>query len=177
MRNKLLLILICITPFLSQAQVKAIIGNDIVSLKTFTTVLSDAVKAEKIDDYFNPLGYKFTDKKKISVQGTPGILFSYIGDQSSFKVSVVKHLKLAVLYETVNADQFQSILTEIQKTAGYKMVDHSESAVIGLLVTVTYANIDYVVVFRTMRTVSGMLYVIATQSKVNNLVVNGDNNY
>jgi hypothetical protein len=173
MRKKLLLILICITPFLAQAQVKAIAGNDIVSLKTFTAILSDAVRAEKLDDYFKPLGYKFTGMENISRHGMQGHQLIYKGDHADFRVDLVNRLKLNVLYETPSADECNVILAELETTNGYKLTNESDN---GLTTSETFANSEYAFVFMAKKTKNGMQYSINASSKVNNLVVNGDNN-
>ncbi|MHB8209578.1 hypothetical protein [Mucilaginibacter sp.] len=173
MRNKLLLILICIIPFLSQAQVKTIAGNDIVSLKTFTTVLSDAVRAEKLDDYFKPLGYKFTGMENISRHGMQGHELTYKGDHSDFRIDLVNRLKLNVLYETPSADECNTILANLETTNGYKLVNETNN---GLTTSETFANSEYVFVFMARKTKTGMQYSINASSKVNHLVVNDDNN-
>ncbi|MFI5158525.1 MAG: hypothetical protein ACHQF4_06640 [Sphingobacteriales bacterium] len=173
MKNKLLLLIICILPFLSQAQVKTIAGNDIVNLKTFTTVLSDAVMPEKIDDYFNPLGYKFTGMEDISRHGMQGHELTYKGDHSDFKVDLVGRLKLTVTYITKAEVEYNTMITDIKTTNGYKPTDHANS---GLASWETFANNDYVFVFMKVKTQNGTLYSINASSKLNNIVVNGDNN-
>jgi hypothetical protein len=172
MKKKLLLILFLL-PILSKTNAQTIVGNDVVSLKTFTTVLSDAVKAEKIDDYFNPLGYKFSGMENISRHGMQGHQLTYKGDHSDFKVDLIGRLKLNALYETPIADEYNSILTYILSTNAYKLVDHADS---GLATSETFANTEYTFVFMTKKTQTGVLYSIRAASKLNNLVVNGDNN-
>ena len=173
MKNKLLLILISILPFISQAQVKTITGNGIVSLKTFTTVLGDAVRVEKLDDYFKPLGYKFTGMENVSRHGMQGHQLTYMGDHSDFRIDLVNRLKLNVLYETSSAAEYNTILTDLQTSNGYKLVDDADS---GLTTSITFANSEYLFVFMTRKTQNGMQYSINASSKVSNLVVNSDNN-
>ena len=171
MKKKLLLILISILPFLSHAQ--TITGNDVVSLKTFTTLLSDDVKAEKLDNYFTPLGYKFKGMENISRHGMQGHQLTYKGDHSDFKIDLIGRLKLDVIYETLIADEYNSILTHILSTNTYKMVDHADS---GLATSETFANTEYTFVFMTKKTQTGTQYSINAASKLNNIVVNVDNN-
>jgi len=173
MKNKLLLILISILPFISQAQVKTITGNGIVSLKTFTTVLGDAVRVEKLDDYFKPLGYKFTGMENVSRHGMQGHQLTYMGDHSDFRIDLVNRLKLNVLYETPSAAEYNTIITDLQTSNGYKIVDDADS---GLTTSITFANSEYLFVFMTRKTQNGMQYSINASSKVSNLVVNSDNN-
>ncbi|WP_158988824.1 hypothetical protein [Mucilaginibacter sp. L196] len=173
MKNKLLLIVFFVAPFISQAQVKTVIGNDIVSLKTFTTVLGDAVRMEKLDDYFKPLGYKFTGMENISRHGMQGHQLTYMGDHSDFRIDLVNRLKLNVLYETASADEYNTILTDLQTSNGYKIVDDADS---GLTTSITFANSEYLFVFMTRKTQNGMQYSINASSKVSNLVVNDGNN-
>lgn len=173
MKKKLLFILISILPFISQAQVKAIAGTDVVSLKTFSTVLGDAVKAEKLDDYFKPLGYKFTGMENISRHGMQGHQLTYVGDHSDFRIDLVNRLKLNVLYETPSAAEYNTILTDLQTSNGYKIVDDADS---GLTTSITFANSEYLFVFMTRKTQNGMQYSINASSKVSNLVVNDGNN-
>jgi len=172
MRKLLLVILFCL-PFLSQAQDNPIAGTDIVTMKTFTRLLSDAVKMEKLDDYFKPLGYKFTGMEDISRHGMQGHQLTYTGDHSYFKIDLINRLKLNVLYETPVSDEYNYIITEVQTTNGYQMVDHADS---GLTTSITFANNDCVFVFMSMKTQKGMLYSIKASSKVNNMVVNDGNN-
>jgi hypothetical protein len=173
MKNKLLLILISILPFFSQAQVKTVPGNDAVSFKTFTTVLGDAVSVEKLDNYFKQLGYKFTGMENISKHGMQGHQLTYKGDHSDFRIDLVNRLKLNVLYETPSADEYNSILTYLQTTNSYKLVDDADS---GLTTSETFANSEYIFVFMTRKTQNGMQYSINASSKVSNLVVNDGNN-
>jgi hypothetical protein len=173
MKKKLSLVLLCIIPFLSQAQVKTIAGNDIVSLKTFTTVLGNAVRVEKLDDYFKLLGYKFTGMENISRHGMQGHQLTYMGDHSDFRVDLVNRLKLNVLYETPSADEYNTILTDLQTSNGYKIVDDADS---GLTTSITFASSEYLFVFMTRKTQNGMQYSINASSKVSNLVVNDGNN-
>jgi hypothetical protein len=170
---KLLFIALLSILFLSQVQAQTIVGNHVVSLKVFTTILSDAVKSEKLDGYFTPLGYKFTGMENISRHGMQGHELTYKGDHSYFRVDLVNKLKLNVLYETPSADEYNSILTYLQTTNGYKLVDDADS---GLTTSETFANSEYLFVFMTRKTQDGMQYSINASSKVNNLVVNGDNN-
>ena len=173
MKIKLIFIAFFLTPFLSQAQVKTIVGNDIVSLKTFTTVLSDAVRSEKLDAYFTPLGYKFMGMENISRHGMQGHELTYKGDHSDFRIDLVNRLKLNILYETPSADEYNSILTYLQTTNGYKLVDDADS---GLTTSETFANSEYLFVFMTRKTQNGMQYSINASSKVSNLVVDDGNN-
>jgi hypothetical protein len=173
MKKSLLLILICILPFISQAQVKTTTGNDVVSLKTLTTVLGDAVRVEKLDDYFKPLGYKFTGMENISRHGMQGHQLTYMGDHSDFRIDLVNRLKLNVLYETPSAAEYNTILTDLQTSNGYKLVDDEDS---GLTTSETFSNSEYLFVFMTRKTQNGMQYSINASSKVSNLVVNSDNN-
>jgi len=169
---KLLFIAFLLIPFLSQAQ--TIVGNDVVSLKTFTNILGDDnVKAEKLDDYFTPLGYKFTGMENISRHGMQGHQLTYKGDHSDFKVDLIGRLKLEVLYETRIADEYNSILNYILSTNAYKMVDHADS---GLATSETFADTEHTFVFMTKKTQTGTEYSINAASKLNNIVVNGDNN-
>jgi hypothetical protein len=172
MRKTLLLILFLL-PFLSPAQDKPVAGTDIVSLKTFTAVLSNAVKMEKLDDFFKPLGYKFTGMEDISKHGIQGHQLTYTGDHSCFKVDLINRLKLSVLYQTPVADEYNSMISDMQTDHGYKMVDHADS---GLITSITFANGNYLFVFMTMKTQSGMRYSIKASSKMNNLVVNDASN-
>jgi hypothetical protein len=171
--KKFLFLILFLLPTLSKVQAQTIVGNDVVSLKTFTTVLSDAVRAEKIDDYFNPLGYKFTGMENISRHGMQGHQLTYKGDHSDFKVDLIGRLKLNVLYETAIADEYNSILSYILSTNAYKMADHADS---GLATSETFANTEYTFVFMTKKTQTGTLYSINAANKLNNIVVNGDNN-
>jgi len=108
---KLLFIALLSILFLSQVQAQTIVGNHVVSLKIFTTILSDAVKSEKLDGYFTPLGYKFTGMENISRHGMQGHEVTYKGDHSDFRIDLVNRLKLNILYETPSADEYNSILT------------------------------------------------------------------
>jgi hypothetical protein len=171
--KKTLLLILFLLPILSKANAQTIVGNDVVSLKTFTTVLSDVVKAEKIDDYFNPLGYKFSGMENISRHGMQGHQLTYKGDHSDFKVELIGRLKLTVTYETPLADEYNSVLTYILSTNAYKLVNHADS---GLATSETFANTEYTFVFMTKKTQTGILHTISAASKLNNLVVNGDNN-
>lgn len=171
MIKKVLLILICILPVLSNAQ--AIVGNDVVNLNTFTTILSDTIKPEKIDDYFNHLGYKFSGMEDISSHGMQGHQLTYKGDHSDFKIDLVGRLKLNVTYITKAEAEYNSMITDIKTTNGYKPTDHANS---GLASWETFANNDYVFVFMKVKTRNGSLYSINASSKLNNIVVNSDNN-
>ncbi len=173
MRKNLLFILICMLPFISQAQLKATASTDVVSLKTFSTVLGDVVRVEKLDDYFKPLGYKFTSVENISRHGMQGHQLTYIGDHSDFRIDLVNRLKLNVLYETPSADEYNTILTDLQTSNGYKIVDDADN---GLTTSTTFANSEYLFVFMTRKTQNGMQYSINASSKVSNLVVNDGNN-
>jgi len=171
--KKSLLLILFLFPILSKVNAQTIVGNDVVSLKTFTTLLSDAVKSEKIDDYFSPLGYKFTGMENISRHGMQGHELTYKGDHSDFKVDLIGRLKLSVLYETKADVEYNTIITYILSTNAYKMVDHADS---GLATSETFANSEYTFIFMTKKTQTGILYSINAVSKLNNIVVNGDNN-
>ena len=171
--KKSLFLILFLLPILSKVNAQTIVGNDVVSLKTFTTLLSDDVKAEKLDNYFTPLGYKFTGMENISRHGMQGHQFTYKGDHSDFKIDLIGRLKLDVIYETLIADEYNSILTHILSTNTYKMVDHADS---GLATSETFANTEYTFVFMTKKTQTGTQYSINAASKLNNIVVNVDNN-
>jgi len=172
MRKTLLLILLLL-PILSQAQGKPIAGTDMVTLKTFTRLLSDEVKVEKTDDYFKPLGYKFTGMEDILRHGMQGHQLTYTGDHSFFKIDVVNRLKLSVLYETPVENEYNYMITETQTSDGFKMTDHADS---GLASSITFANSNYLIVFMATKTQNGMRYAIKASSKLNNIVVNDQNN-
>ena len=173
MKIRVLFVAFFLLPFLSHAQSKLIAGSDIVTLKTFTKLLSDEVKLEKVDDYFKPLGYKFTGMEDISRHGMQGHQLTYTGDHSFFKLDLVNRLKLSVLYETKVEDEYNYIITEAQTSDGYKMTDHADS---GLASSITFANSNYLIVFMATKTQNGMHYAIKASSKLNNIVVNDQNN-
>jgi hypothetical protein len=102
-----------------------------------------------------------------------GHQLTYKGDHSDFKVELIGRLKLTVTYETPLADEYNSVLTYILSTNAYKLVDHADS---GLATSETFANTEYTFVFMTKKTQTGILHTISAASKLNNLVVNGDNN-
>jgi hypothetical protein len=171
--RKTLLLLLFLLPLLSQAQGKPIAGTDIVTLKTFTGLLGEDVKMEKIDDFFKPLGYKFTGMEDISRHGMQGHQLTYTGDHSYFKVDLVNRLKLSVLYETPIENEYNYLVTEAETSDGFKMTDHADS---GLASSITLANSTYVIVFMEEKTQKGMHYSIKASSKLNNIVVNDQNN-
>lgn len=173
MSKKLLFTLLCILPFLSQAQIKPIPGNDVVNFKTFTTVFTDAVKIEKLDDYFKPLGYTFSGMENISRHGLQGHQLTYKGDHSDFKIDLINRLKLKLTYETPLADEYNYILNQVQTNTGYKVIDEANS---GLISSTSLADNNYVLVFMAKKTQNGMQYSISASSKVNNLVVNDVSN-
>ncbi|WP_461449723.1 hypothetical protein [Mucilaginibacter sp.] len=173
MKVKILFVALLLMPILSQAQSKIIPGTGIVTLKTFTTLLSDEVKAEKVDDYFKPLGYKFTGMEDILRHGMQGHQLTYTGDHSFFKLDLVNRLKLTLLYETKVEHEYNYLITDAQTSDGYKMTDHADN---GLVSSITFANNYYVIVFMSMKMQNGMHYSIKVSNKENNIVVNDGNN-
>jgi hypothetical protein len=173
MKVQILLVAFFVMPILSKAQNKQVAGTDIVTLRTFTKLLSDAVKMQKLDDYFKPLGYQFTGMSDISRHGMQGHQLVYSGDHSVFKIDLINRLKLNALYETPSADEYNYIITEVQTGNAYKIIDNADS---GLATSTTFANSEYLLVFMTRKTQSGMQYSISASSKLNNLVVNDGNN-
>lgn len=171
--KKSLLLILFLFPVLSKVQAQTITGNDVVNLKTFTTVFTDAIKMEKLDDYFKPLGYTFSSMENISRHGLQGHQLTYKGDHSDFKIDLINRLKLKLTYETPLANEYNYILNQVQTNAGYKVIDEANS---GLISSTSLADNNYVFVFMAKKTQSGMQYSISASSKVNNLVVNDVSN-
>lgn len=171
--KKSLLFILFLFPALSNLQAQTIAGNDVVNFKTFTTVFTDAVKMEKLDDYFKPLGYTFSGMENISRHGLQGHQLTYKGDHSDFKIDLINRLKLKLTYKTPLADEYNYILNQVQTNAGYKVIDEANN---GLISSTSLADNNYVFVFMAKKTQNGMQYSISASSKVNNLVVNDVSN-